>query len=475
MVGLGVDYGYLLYQDWREHGGDARELRKRSGSAIWSAALTTAAAFFSLNFSGLPGLSQLGNLVAIGILVAAVCMQTFFVGFLARSRSPLPIPSLADRFFSSSQVLKAGTWGTSLLLVVLTGSLFVFGFPKLEFSMQAFRTRHSQANATLDQLHARLLSERHLASLIVVGKNAEEVSQRLQQADAILKQEQKEGHILSYLLPTKLWADPKRQTQNLEILGPLKKESERLQSALDDNGFSEEAFTLSHSVLDWWERWSRQSPPIWPEDFTSRWIFRRLIAHTSPLQAAMGAVELHHDADALPALESSDGIFLTGWNRLAMELKEKIPGRFIPLITAIVILIVLLLLGIFRKFKDVAALVLSMSAVFLALNGAMALFGMEWNFFNLAAILLLLGTGTDYGIYMLIALRRYPSDIAFVQRSMVKTIFLCASSAVVGFASVSWFSHYGLASLGRTCALGLAIDALISVYLFPPLWKWIRR
>src|SRR5438477_4382420 len=68
LLGLGVDYGLVLYQESLQSPClSARDLRRiLAPSIVWSA-VTTAGAFCILNFGGLPGLAQLGSLVAIGV------------------------------------------------------------------------------------------------------------------------------------------------------------------------------------------------------------------------------------------------------------------------------------------------------------------------------------------------------------------------------------------------------------------------
>ena len=104
----------------------------------------------------------------------------------------------------------------------------------------------------------------------------------------------------------------------------------------------------------------------------------------------------------------------------------------------------------------------------------MALLGMQWNFFNLAAVLLLLGTGTDYSILLLLALKRNGGDVLAAQRELGLVVCLCCSSAASGFGTISWANNLGLASLGQTCALGLVIDALISLFLLPHAWTLLH-
>src|SRR5439155_11658535 len=85
LLGLAVDYGLVLYQESLQAPHlSARDLRRiLAPSIVWSA-VTTAGAFLILNFGGLPGLAQLGSLVAIGVTLAAVAMLNFYLPPLLR-------------------------------------------------------------------------------------------------------------------------------------------------------------------------------------------------------------------------------------------------------------------------------------------------------------------------------------------------------------------------------------------------------
>ena len=93
LMGLTVDYGLVIYHEWLAAPRlSARALQRLiAPSVIWSA-VTTATAFGLLNFAGLPGLSQLGSLVGIGILLAAALMLCAFLPLVLRWGKP---PSLA--------------------------------------------------------------------------------------------------------------------------------------------------------------------------------------------------------------------------------------------------------------------------------------------------------------------------------------------------------------------------------------------
>jgi len=83
LIGLAVDYGMVICQEARIGCKSAKELRKAIAPGIIWAASTTAAVFASLCLSSLPGVRQLGALVAIGILVSAAVMLLFYLPAVA--------------------------------------------------------------------------------------------------------------------------------------------------------------------------------------------------------------------------------------------------------------------------------------------------------------------------------------------------------------------------------------------------------
>src|SRR5581483_9206041 len=53
-------------------------------------------------------------------------------------------------------------------------------------------------------------------------------------------------------------------------------------------------------------------------------------------------------------------------------------------------------------------------------------------------------------------------------------LLLCGATAIAGFGFLGLSSNAGMASLGQVCAVGIAGNMLISVFLLPVWWKSIR-
>jgi predicted RND superfamily exporter protein len=90
LVGLGIDLAMMLYalylhecEHGRTHEQAIAAALRTHGKGIWFGTLTTAAAFLCLLASGSRGFSQLGVLIACGILLCGVVMMSFLWIFLS--------------------------------------------------------------------------------------------------------------------------------------------------------------------------------------------------------------------------------------------------------------------------------------------------------------------------------------------------------------------------------------------------------
>jgi len=473
MIGLSVDYGYFVYQQSLRHEGGVPQLQwKCIQNIVWTSS-TTAAAFFALNLSSLPGLSQLGNLVGIGVCIGAVVMLGVFAPISLRIRRSdfTSTTSRLDSLFSSARFIFLCEWVTLGMILILLGTLLIKGFPGSDFSASTFRPRISASQSALEHLYSRLHDDRGMLSLVVSGTNSEDVLSKLKTVQLKLDAAKQNGQIISFFSPLSLWPDVIRQRENIAELAPMESELPRLKKAAEESGFTDGALGLTSSIFDQISLWKSSPLPIWPENETSKWLLRRLARHTEGNQLALGIVEPvpGHEADLVASI-TGDGIYLVSWGSLGAELKRKMPGEILRVALALFAGIIIILSFALRSFRAIALFVFTTVLVLACLAGAMSLLGMKLGFFNLAAVLLLLGTGTDYSILLLLGLKRNKGNVPQTRHDLSVVIFLCCTSAAAGFGTLAWANNMGLATLGKTCAIGLLIDGMISLFLLPRIW-----
>jgi predicted RND superfamily exporter protein/lauroyl/myristoyl acyltransferase len=489
LLGLAVDYGLVLYQESLQTPHlSARELRRiLAPSIVWSA-VTTAGAFLILNFGGLPGLAQLGSLVAIGVALAAVVMLNFFLPPLLRAHAAtLPRPTLQSFLAPSAPQ----AWIATVLALGGISVVLSHGIPTLEHTANSLRPRHSSAYATLDEIKLHLGRPQEPYWLLVRGQDESEVARRLDQAQRILQQAVADQHVGSFTLPASLWPRPEFQNANRIAAGQLATQRESLRAAAQAHGFTGNALAVTQNILDAWQRMASTTGVHWPTNEMSRWILEKFVARTPTNLYALGLIYPGTNSMAGSAPQSGfpasnagplsrlraelphDGVWLAGWEILGSALLEVVVKDFWRVMLPMLALLFVSLWLAFKRFTEVLLSLATLGFSLLCLLALMRAIGWSWNLLNLMALPLLLGAGVDYSIHMQLALRRHNGKIAEARGGVGRALFLCAGTTVAGFGSNIWSSNGGLVSLGQVCAAGIAFAYLTSVYLLPIWWKTI--
>jgi uncharacterized protein len=487
LLGLAVDYAVVHYQEALAHPDlTIPQIRHAIAPSILWAAVTTIAAFLALNFGGLPGLGQLGTLVGVGVALAAVIMIFEFLPPLFPGRNktnaafesstgdhPAPGPA-PDRFFRTTAVLA----GTALLLVA-TGTILLFGLPRVDPTANALRPRNSPAYAALDEIQAHLNQRREPLWLLMSDPDIEGLGRRLEQVEAVLDSAVSNRLISGFRLPAALWPRPEYQQQNRTTAARLVAERDVFHRAALAAGFADASLGLADRVLDTWKIAPQAPTVFWPTNRMSRWIFGKFTAATPTNYFVLGLVNpLTNRAAAgggdLVALESRlprDHSWLSGWELLGGAIFNRVKENLWKVLAPMVILVLISLWFAFRRPVEVLLSVGVLLVSGLCLLAVMRIAGWSWNLLNLMAVPLILGTGVDYSIFMQLALRRHHGDLLVAYRSVGRALLLCGGTAVAGFGSLSWSSNAGMASLGRVCAVGIASNMLLAIFLLPTWWE----
>ena len=475
LIGLSVDYGYFVFERSRHFDGTVGQLRLECLKTLALTAGTTSIAFFMLDLSGLPGLSQLGLLVGIGVIVGLGVMLIFFTPMVMRWRAELPSGDVSiHRVLQSPAFNRAGVFATAVTACGLMAVLFVKGPPKFDFSPESLRPGDTAAYTALESLTRELSGEREMLNLLVEGDSLEEVRERLKRATATLSTALSEGSVLRFQTALDFWPRADVLERNLALASDASEDSRALEQAAFDAGFTRDAFALNDGILKQWTSWHGAGIPELPGNPSSSWILERFarITPDGKFLASGYVIPATGCEVAIAKSVASDGVLLTGWPLLAHEIAEILAGGLFHLTLALAVAVLGVLALVLRSAWQVVVFVVSIALSAAALLGAMSVAGISWNIFSLAAILLLLGTGTDYSMLMLLALKRTGGDVAAARRDSSVVIALCALSAVAGFGSVAFSNHNGLATLGMVAAMGLALNAAVALFLIPFLQNW---
>lgn len=496
LLGLAADYALVLYQESLEipsqvdqpHTTTLAHVRRTAGSGIIWAAVTSAVAFSLLNLGSLPGLAQLGSLVAIGLLIAAAVMLFAYLPPILRHRSastssvarseasPETHPPSSVAIASQSTRLPAGITLISLCVIAFT---LANAIPSLDTSSDPLRPKHSAAHDAMEQVRHHLEPAASTLYLVLSAPEEAAVRGQIEATSRILEEAVLDGAFKSFIVPTDLWPNREHQFQNRSnIVHLLELRPDLVQDALAA-GFTAEAMAPTEALLDTWESWtsSPATEPVWPTGSASRWVIEQLISRDPELHLALGRVEIADNTDPTPWIERlrQEGIHVTHWDRIGQELAGIAVQDLGRVLLPMGVLIPALLWFAFRRWTEVFLSLATLAFSTLALLTIMQLLGWSWNLINLMALPLLIGAGIDYSIHLQLALRRNNGDVARTRRTIGRAILLCAGSTIAGFGSLAAAGNLGLAALGQVCAVGIACSGLTACYLLPAWWTWLTR
>jgi predicted RND superfamily exporter protein/lauroyl/myristoyl acyltransferase len=493
LLGLAVDYAVVHYQEALAHPQmTVPEIRRAIAPSILWAAITTMSAFLVLNLGGLPGLGQLGTLVAIGIGLSALVMVMIYLPplfperrkprldqpkfrwwnyFVAPQQPVIAAPTLTEKFRYRIPLL------LTVLILLVAGAVLYFRQPGLDRTEKALQPQHGEAQTTLDEITSELGLPPQPLWAIVSGKNELEVYQRLAKADGLLNGAVSNHIIGRYLLPTALWPRVEFQATNRATAAVLGTKGPLLANAALAEGFNTNALVLTEELVRTWARAGTDTNILWPTNHVSQWLLKRFVTRTPDEWLVMGLVypaTNQVDSAALADLSrqlATNGALLSSWELLGNATLKRVESRMWMVITPMVVLVLLSLWFAFRRATEILLGVAVLCLSGLCLLAIMALSGWTWNLMNLMALPLMLGTGVDYTIFIQLALRRHGGDLVIVRRSVGRALMLCGGTAVAGFGSLGFSSNPGMASLGKVCAVGIGANMLISVFLLPAWWR----
>ena len=362
--------------------------------------------------------------------------------------------------------------GVSLTVILQTGFRF-------DASPNVLRPKNSIAYATLEEIKQRFSRGTEPVWVLAPGKNETEVMERLVAVGALLA-EAKSNHLInSYALPTSLWPQPEHQRANRHAATSIIQDRERLRKAAAEAGFTPQATLGLDSLCEHWQRALESTDVFWPSNRVSRWILGKVASRSTNGFLALGMVEPTSDPKSGQILGSEfasrleqQGVLLSGWKLLGSDVFTTVLYELPRMMIPIFLLVSVSLWLAFRSVKEVLLSLATLAFSGLILNAGMILLRWDWNLLNLMALPLLLGMGVDFSIHIQLAMRRYQGDLQAVRRSVGRALLLAGATTVAGFVSLTFSTSEGMASLGRVCALGIAIALIIAVYLMPVWWRF---
>ncbi len=492
VLGIVVDYAVLILQESRDHPAHgAKALRRLAAPGIIAGAATTSVVFLSLIFSGLPGLASLGVMVALGVVVGLgvmlICMPVLVAGNEKRAASDNGAGEAGASLRGVSH--KPALIGTFLLVAGVVGIHLWKGLPAYETGAEALRPTKSEAVAGWDVIQDRLGKAKEARVPILVQAHWDSGTLKRQALDVelLLAKAKSDGLILKANLPVALLPDAEAQRENRATVEWLVQNEQTLRDAVLASGFTEESMMLFRELTGVWRR-ALAVELAWPqrvENSEAADVLGRLLGQSEYSSGGpdviLGSVTFSGepgvpDMAKLKATQKSIGrsmVYLTGWESLGSALSDIVRRDVTRMTVPLVAVLIFMLALTFRNWRDVLLSVVLLALGIAALSAMMAALGLSWNLASIAAFPLLLGTGIDYGIHIMLAMAREGNDIARVRATTARAVFFSGMTTVIGFASLIFAGNKGVASLGMACCAGTVWIMLLVLWLLPHWRVWL--
>jgi uncharacterized protein len=516
-VGLGVDFGIqysVRYRSERYKNDDLRlaleEAARRSAVPLSLAAMATASGFMSFLPTDYKGISELGEIAGVGMLVAFSSSITVLPALLRLlnppgEKEPVGYAFLApvDHFLEKHRVI----------IIVGTLAVAVAGLPLLyfmKFDFNPINLRNPKVESIATYLDLRKDPNTGASAIDVVTNSEADVKKieaRLEKVpevlsvmslDSFVPEEQpaklkliaQGAKILNPALNPDSIDAPPSDEENVDALkesaealrkaagdakGPGAVASRRLADALSKLAGANQAtrekvqaiFVNPLKIVLEQLKLSLQAQPVTldtlPPDLVNSWKAKNGLIRVEALPRGdpNDNETLRRFATAVLAAEPN----AIGGPVSILKSGETVVAAFIHAGIYALLVIGLLLWLTLRRITDVLLTLVPLLVAGAVTLEICVLIGLPLNFANIVALPLLLGVGVAFKIYYVTAWRSGRTNL--LQTSLTRAIFFSAMTTATAFGSLWLSNHPGTASMGKLLALSL-VTTLAAVLLFQP-------
>jgi predicted exporter len=454
LVGVAENYGTNYFSNRLGHPASARwSILRQQAPSMWLAMLTTAVGYLLLALAPFPGLRQMAVFSVVGLLAAFITVQLWFP-FL--DRGALEFTPLA-RWIGSRRAAwpsaqRARPYAVVLLLLLLLG-----GALRLEINddIRLLQNAPPELLATQQRVNTLLQLPDPARFYLVRGASPEQVLEREEHLKTRLDALRDAGQISGYQAISDWVPSSARQSADAALIqqvlhgphGVLRQASARL-------GLSAAvAARAPYQTL---------TLPLWLASPQSQPLRFQWLGRFEGGYASVILIRGAQSQSALSALAAQDGASPgVQWVDKVVEISS-ILRHYRHIMAGVIALSALLVYAaLWLRFgrDGWRALAPTLLAGLLTL-ALLALLGQAIQLFNVLALLLILGMGVDYGIFML----------AQPGRALLRpflSVSLAAVSTLLSFGLLALSATPALRAFGLTMLFGIALSWLLLPFFLP--------
>jgi hopanoid biosynthesis associated RND transporter like protein HpnN len=519
-VGIAVDFGIqfsVRYRDERYRAGDLAEALRRTAGGIGRpmavAALATSAGFFSFVPTDYTGVSDLGLIAGVGMLIALALNLTLLPALIALMR-PRGEPRAVgfawaapiDRFLIAQRLPLI-----ILAMAIAVGSAALLPGLRFDFNPLNLQNPKAEAVSTLFDLMSDPMSTPYVIQILTPSPDAAaalanrlgdlpEVDQSLtigsfipddQDAKLAMLADVKTllGPSLSppVVLPAPM--DPELMAAIAQCAAQMKAiaakdpAAERLEKALEAASARGPGVlpalkaNLSDGVKQRLDdmRMALNAQKVSldniPDDLKRDWVTAdgRALVEVFPKGDARENSVLRQFVDAVRTLAPD----ATGTPVTIQESAKTVINAFLTAGIIAVVAIAILLLAVLRRVEDVALVLVPLLLAGLMTLATSVLVGLPLNYANIIALPLLLGVGVSFDVYFVMRWRAGAGDL--LQSSTARAILFSALTTGTAFGSLALSNFPGTSEMGKLLTIALIYTLFCTFVILPALLGALKR
>jgi predicted exporter len=462
LIGVAIDYSIHVLDHYRlERNAAGREIVRRLRPSLVLGAVTTMASFVGLALTSFPGFREIGLFATLGVAAALGVTLWVLPAFLPATEGERPVPPLArgvsvglgallDRLARRRRGLAAVPLACALAAAI--------GLPSLRFDDDLARlmSLDPELRAEEERVRARVAREESGRVVFALGDDEEEAVARNDRVAARLDDARAKGQIEGFRsVHTLLWSRDLQQ-RNLTALRGVPDLAERVESAFEAEGFRAEALAPFREALA-----AEPPPPLDAatlRDSPLRDLIAPLLLDLGDRTAAVSYLRGADDPEALAAaLADLDRVHVFDQKTFMNAIYREFRATTLQQIGVGCALVVLVLGLRYRRWRPALAAFLPSLLVAGATLAGFAALGAPINLLHVTSLVLVMGMGVDYGIFIVDS----AGDRRHLEATLLSLLLSCLTTVFV-FGTLAVSEHAALRAIGATTGVGVLLSFILA-------------
>ena len=516
-VGLGVDFGIQFSVRYRAERHDVDEVHeallqtgRHAGAPLTLAALATAAGFLSFLPTVYKGVSELGLIAGIGMLIAFATSVTLLPALLSVLKPPSEPEQLG---YSALAPVDSFLERHRIAILIVTAVVVTAGLPLLywlRFDFNPMNLRSPKTEAVSTYLALKNDPDSGFNDIQVLAPSleaADQVAAKLRALPEVKRvltlssfipadQQQKlplihnAAKVLLPLLNPTAPSQPPTDAQNVSMMGSTVDALRRLAGNSTGSGA-----VAARRLADAMAALSKADPAVRQrlqdiivqplrialDDLRTLLTAREVTRANLPPDLVREWVTAEGKArvDVAPSGDAADNEVLQKFARAVqavapeategpisiLEARREVVVAFIEAGACALLSIGVLLWLTLRRFGDVLLTLVPLLLAGVVTLEICVLIDLPLNFANIIALPLLLGVGVAFKIYYIMAWRAGQTNL--LQSVLTRAVTFSACTTATAFGSLWFSSHPGTSSMGKLLAISL-LTTMAAAALFQP-------